>query len=297
MADEEITVSASEPAPEPTIAAPEPVVEKEVPQDITEPEAVAEPETEEPVAEAEPEFVTVERNGKTYQIPKELEGELLMQSDYTKKTQSVSEKAKELEAREAGIAQQLEATEEELRDRALVLQAKAELDQYEALDWQALWDQDPLNAGKHQARYQMLQREYDKTNASLTAKQTERTQKAERDFATRVEQTATFAREKIPGWKPEMTESLVKLALDAGVPDAELKRVWSPAVLKLLHQAHIGNLAMQKQATAKPAPAPLAPLATVTGKSTPAASKTLADVANGDDMEAYAAMRKAGRVR
>lgn len=296
MADEELASVPNEPANEPIIAAEQATTEKELPADIEAPETEAEEAAgDEPVAEIE--FVTVERNGKTYQVPKELEGELLMHSDYTKKTQGVSERAKELDSREAGLAQQLEATEGELRDRALILQAKAELDQYENVDWDKLWQEDPVGAGRHQSRYQSLQREFEKTNAALTTKQTERTQAAERDFATRVEQTAKFAQDKIPGWKPELMEPLVKLALDAGVPDTELKRVWSPAVLKLLHQAHVGALAMNKQATTKLTPVPVVPLQTVAGKSTPAASKTLNDVANGDDMEAYAAMRKAGRVR
>lgn len=299
MSDEETTVPTSEPAPTPTIAPVETVeTEAELPQDIAA-EETAQETPEQPPEDAEPpeiEYVTIERNGKAYQIPKELEGELLMQSDYTKKTQSVAERAKELDAREAGIAQQLEATEEELRDRALVLQAKAELDQYAAVDWVKLSQEDPYAFQQHQARYQMLQREYDKTNAALTTKQTERTQAAERDLATRIEQTIQFAQKEIPGWKPELTETLVKHALEAGVPEAELKRVWSPAVYKLLHQAHIGLLAMQKPAT-KPVAPPAAPLTKVTGKATPATSRTLAEVADSGDMDEYVAMRKAGRVR
>ncbi|HEU4549615.1 MAG TPA: hypothetical protein VFS01_07955, partial [Rhizomicrobium sp.] len=76
---------------------------------------------------------------------------------------------------------------------------------------------------------------------------------------------------------------------------------WSPQLLKLLHRARVGTLAMQKQATAAPKPAnqqpTLAPLEKVAGKSTPAASKSLRDIAGSGDMEAYVAARKAGKVR
>lgn len=299
MADEQLAIAA-EPAAEPTIVTEQqPETEAEVPETILDPGEVAEEETaegEETAAE-EPEFITLERNGKTYQIPKELEGELLMQSDYTKKTQSVAEQAKALEARQAEIAQQAEATEAELQDRALLLQAKAELEQYKKVDWDTFEAQDPLGAQQHWRKFQMLEKAAQETEAALTAKQAERAQKAERDLATRVEETVKFASEKIPGWTPAVTEKLVKFAMEQGVPEATIKANWSPVFYKLLHQAEIGAQAMKRQATAKPAPAPLAPLATVSGKSTPAAAKSLSEVAASGDMEAYAKLRAAGRVR
>lgn len=296
MADEQLAIAA-EPAPQPTIVPEqEHETEAETPETILDPSEEAAAEGEETEA-AEPEFIEVERNGKTYRIPKDLEGELLMQSDYTKKTQSVAEQAKALEARQAEIAQQAEATEAELQDRALLLQAKFELDQYRKVDWDALEAQDPLGAQQHWRKFQMLEKAAQETEAALTAKQAERTQKAERDLATRVEETVKFAAKEIPGWTPAVTEKLVKFAMEQGVPEAAIKANWSPVFYKLLHQAEIGAQAMKRQATAKPAPAPLAPLATVTGKSTPAASKSIADLANSDDMDAYAAARKAGRVR
>src|SRR5215204_4003947 len=63
-------------------------------------------ETAETDTSEDEEFEEVERAGKKYRIPAALKGELMMQSDYTKKTQEVSETRKALEAREAEIAQQ-----------------------------------------------------------------------------------------------------------------------------------------------------------------------------------------------
>lgn len=296
MADEELAIVPSEPA-EPTIATEKPETEVEKPETVLEPGEEAELEAGEEAEAPEIEYVTVERNGKQYTVPKELEGELLMQADYTKKTQAVSEKAKELEGREASIDQQLAATEDELRDRALLIQANVELDHYKKVDWEALEGSDPLAAQQHWRRYQQLQEGVRETEAALKTKQDERTQKAERDLATRVEETAKFAQKEIPGWTPAVTDKLVKFALENGVPEDTIKKNWSPTFYKLLHQAEIGAQAMKRQATAKPAPTPVAPLKTVTGKVSPAASKTLADLAAGDDLEAYAAARKAGRVR
>ena len=103
---------------------PEPIEDKEVPQTLADPLGEDAPSDDdagddEGLAEAaEIEYVTLERNGKSYQVPKELEGEFLMQSDYTKKTQTVAERAKALDEREQQLAKQAETTEEELNARA-----------------------------------------------------------------------------------------------------------------------------------------------------------------------------------
>jgi hypothetical protein len=302
MADEQETIA---PAPEletPAIETPEvetPEVEK--PETVELPGAEPEQETEEQLEAPAIEFVTLERNGKQYQVPKELEGEFLMQSDYTKKTQTVAEKVKALESREAEINQRLQATDEELDMRAELRSAKARIEQYAALsqeDWDAHYAKDYPATDRAWREYQMLKEKSGTLAQTLEAKATERTQKAEQDLATRVEETISFAQKEIPGWKPELTETLVKYAVGEGVPEDLLKTHWSPVLYKLLHQAHIG-----KQLMSKPAPTPKAvtpapaPLEKVTGKSTPAAAKTLGDLAKSDDLEAYANARKAGRVR
>ena len=266
------------------------------PQLILEPgeEADAEAEAAEAaaLAAAEEELEDVDWNGKTFKAPKGVKDGILMQSDYTKKTQAVSEQAKALEARRAEIDQQAAATEEELRDRAVLLGVNAQIEQYKDVDWVTLARTDPVGYNEHRARFDQLRAAAEETAASLKTKQAERTQKAERELANRVEETLKFAREKIPGFKPELIENLVQFAQAEGIPEEAIKANWSPALLNLLHKANIGNLTLQKQANLpKPAPAiPLTPLATVSGKSTPAARTDLGSA----DMVDYIAARKAG---
>lgn len=295
MADEELAIAPTEqvvvPAVEPAAIETEP--KKDEPEIILEPgEVDEEAEAAAAAAALEEELEDVDWNGKTFKAPKGVKDGILMQSDYTKKTQAVSEQAKALEARRAEIDQQAAATEEELRDRAVLLGVSAQLDQYKDVDWVTLARTDPVGYGEHRARYDQLKQAADETAANLKTKQAERTQKAARDLATRVEETLKFAREKIPGFKPEVIETLVKFAQSEGVPEEAIKSNWSPTFLNLLHKAHIGNLTLQKQSSLpKPAPAvPLTPLATVGGKSSPAARTDLASA----DMEAYVAARKAG---
>ncbi len=299
MADEAEAVVApieqATPATE-TVATETPTPVDDGPQPILEPgeEADAEAEAAEAaaLAAAEEELEDIDWNGKTFKAPKGVKDGILMQSDYTKKTQAVSEQAKALEARRAEIDQQAAATEEELRDRAVLLGVNAQIEQYKDVDWVTLARTDPVGYNEHRARFDQLRQAADETAASLKTKQAERTQKAERELANRVEETLKFAREKIPGFKPELIENLVQFAQAEGIPEEAIKSNWSPTFLNLLHKAHIGNLTLQKQSNLpKPAPAiPLTPLTTVSGKTTPAARTDLASA----DMEAYVAARRAG---
>lgn len=287
MADEELAASA-EPAPEPTITEQQQETpEKELPADVGEAETPA--EEEDSSAEAEIEWVTLERNGKSYQVPKELEGEFLMQSDYTKKTQATAAKERELEARATEIDQQAQITEAELDARASLRQMDERLSQYAQLsqaDWDAYHDQDPMGTDKAWRDFQFLQAKRYETAQALETAQGERTQKAQQDFAKRVEETSAFAK-TIPGWSPEVEADVIKFALDKGVPQDFLRQNISPKLYEIINLARLGAQAMQKQATAKPAPKLVEPLRMVTGKSSPAASKSLAELAD-SDMDAFA---------
>lgn len=274
----------------------------ELPEDVPTPgdEPTSEGETEGDEGAEGVEYVTLERNGKQYQVPKDLEGEFLMQSDYTKKTQTVAEKAKELESREAEITQRLEATEEELDARAQVRQIDAELARFEHYDWQAYQQhrrEDPLGADEAWQYIHHLKDQKTGLDGKLSQVQAQRTEKAQQDLAKRVQETTAFAQKEIPGWKPELTDKLIDFARNVGVPEDAIKANWSPVFYKLLHQASVGAEAMKRPTAPKPPAAPTVPLRTVGGKSTPNASKSLNDAAKSDDMEEYARLRAAGRVR
>src|SRR5690554_2812822 len=136
----------------------------------------------------EPEFVTLERNGKQYQVPKELEGEFLMQGDYTKKTQTVAEKAKELEQREQQLTQQAEASEAELDARATLKSVNEQLAEYAKLtqaDWDHHEDLDPLGVRKAERHYQFLKDQKAELEGTISNASTQRTEKAQQDLAKR----------------------------------------------------------------------------------------------------------------
>ena len=296
MADEAETAAPIEQAA-PAIETVAAETETTAPADVTErilaPDEVQASEEagqEQPQEPSDDETDELDFGFEKYTVPKKLkEAVETWRAATTKKEQDVADRRKALDAEHE---QRSKATDEELHDRAVLLGVNAQIEQYKDVDWVTLARTDPIGYNEHKARYDQLKEAAAQTAKSLETKQTERTQNAERDLANRVEETLKFAREKIPGFKPELIGTLVEFAQSEGIPEAAIKSNWSPSLLSLLHKAHIGNLTLQKQANLpKPTPAvPLTPLAKVTGNSTPAARTDLASA----DMEAYVAARRAG---
>lgn len=275
--------------PEP--AAPE-IEEKELPLDVALPES-----DEEEVEQAAPvdDDEEVEWEGKKFKAPKGLKDGILRQADYTKKTQELSAKAKDLDARESQITA---APEEELKVRAQLFNVDSQLEQYGKLteaDWEAYRAQDYLDTEKAWRHYQLLKEQKGTLSSELSSKQTQRSQLAERELANRVEETIKFAATSIKGYTPELTNKIIEFATNEGVPESVMKANWSPTFYKLLHRAMIGEQVLKQQATPKPkAPTP-APLETVRPGNNPAPSRSIKELAEKDDLSEYVARRNAER--
>lgn len=220
------------------------------------------------------ETTTIEIDGVEYVIPKALEGSFLKNKDYTTKSQANAERARSLETREAEIEERAKVTEEELDARATLRSVEKQLEAYDKLtpqDWEYHENQDPLGTQRHWRQYQLLQQEKGKLASTLTEKQNARAQSAQQDLAKRVEETNAFAAKNIPGFKPELTDTLVKFAKEKQIPDAKLRELWSPTFFQILHLAHLGEKTLKT--TVKPVvkvdQAAQTPLKTVAAKSNP----------------------------
>ncbi|MGN6114192.1 MAG: hypothetical protein ACTHN2_01630 [Nitrobacter sp.] len=302
MEGEQPTIAESEQAV-PAIGAEQEVEteETEKPVDLQQPEGQAETEPEEDDGLDELDF-----GFKKYRVPKELKQDVEnWRAATTKKEQSVAEQQKALETQRL---KQAEASDAELDARANLRTVNSELERFKSFDWNAyqqLKQTDYVAAEEAWNYVQHLKGQKADLEGTIGKATQERTQAAQQDLAKRVEQTTSEATKIIPGLKAEAVagkiNELVSFAQSEGIPEQVLKDMWSPTLLKLLHRAQVGHLAMQKQATAAPKPAvqqpTLVPLEKVAGKSTPGASKSIGDLAKSGDMDAYVAARKAGRVR
>lgn len=272
-------------------------------QEVMDPPAIAEetieqPETDEPVAEGEggepepteeaEELETIEIDGKEYKIPAALKGGFLMQADYTRKTQEVAEQRRELESRAQQIAQQAQATEEEMSARASLVAIDTALEQYAKVNWDQLEAEDPMGAHQHWRRYQTLEKQREQIVGDLHQKQTLRAQAAQQETVKRFEQTQEFAKKNIKGWTPELDKQIIEYAKSKGASDQNLKDIMSPLAYELLYLARIGEQALSKKPAAPQTQTQAKPLSTVGGKSNPSAGKSLGEMS----MEEYAAYRQ-----
>lgn len=199
----------------------------------------------------EEELEEIEREGKKYRIPKALAPELMMQADYTRKTQELAQTRTTLEARQAEIAQQAEAVASLREDYGKLHGLKSQVEAYSKVDWAALNADDPSNAQAHWMQYQQIKDAYTSAESELSKKEQARLQEQQQTAAKALEETERVLSRDIPGWGPELVNNLVKTASDHGVTVAELREIADPRLWKVLHKAHLHDLNEAKQKTAK----------------------------------------------
>lgn len=215
---------------------------------VDEPEQVEQQDPEDealpddPEQQADPEgdvddFVEAEYEGKTYKVSKEIKEALLRQADYTRKTQEVADTRKQVEER-AQILEQQERLLQANFDKAVELrEVQTRLAQYEQVDWQALVDQDPVQATKLNLAYQQLQRE-----AALKQQEFQQVaQQRQQLSAQQLQQTLGEAKKdlmaRIPNFGADVAAKIKEAGKAYGINDAELENVIDPRYVHVLHDA------------------------------------------------------------
>lgn len=277
-----------------------PAIETEMEADepINIDEAGDEPEVDEddqPEPEPEDDFEEFDWNGKKVKAPKGLKDSLMMQADYTRKTQEVANTRKELEERAARLDQQFSASEEYLDARADLRMVAKELERFEGFDWSAYQQArmtDPLQADEAWNYAQHLRAQKAQLEGVVQQHESSRTAAVQQEIAKRMQETHEHVKANLKGWTPDTDKQVIDFALSKGVTREQMQNLMNPLVYEMLYLARIGH-----EALAKPAPnpkkqaAPTQPSKAVGGRSTPAASKSLSEMS----MEEYAAARQAGR--
>jgi hypothetical protein len=200
----------------------------------------------------------IEVDGEKFALPKtaaeKLKAERLMHADYTRKTQEIAEERKAL-ATQREQRQQEDASDFAERSRAH--QIAETLKQYEQVDWQAAWDQDPIAAGKAQAQIQAMQSEHARLHGSIAQRQQHRAMNEQQEIAKQVQEAEAYVAREIPGWTEKRGEELKQFAASQGFElnqDAARMLIKNPALFKIMHKAALFDQ-MEKKQTAKPAPA------------------------------------------
>lgn len=233
-------------------------------------------------------LIEIERNGKRYSIPKELEAELMMNADYTRKTQEAAALRRQVEADREHVRAMASATQEELNARGTLSAVDTQLQQYQNLNWDRLEQEDPVTAQSEWRKFQQLQSGRQQIVAFLENAQNQRSEQAQQGVAKRLQETLEFAQKEIKGWSPELDTRITQFAVNSLGYDVDtLKGAYTPQVYKTLYLAFLGSETLNRQATTKPVHSSVQPLTKVVSKSGPSARKSLSDM----DMDEFAAHR------
>lgn len=193
----------------------------------------------------------IEHEGQKYKLPKALKGALLMQQDYTRKTQEVAAERKALEERNARFAQDTESYAALQKDYARATALADQIEQFEKVNWDALQTQDRETYDTLWRQYQQVSFAHKKAHEELQAKVTKRVQENAAATAKRYEETRAILQRDI-GWTPELHGKMADFAArELGFTPAEINAVTDPRLHKLLHRAFIGDQAIKKAAAAQ----------------------------------------------
>lgn len=208
-------------------------------------EEVEEGEQEESDEEEPQATVKLKVNGEEIEKPLDEVVSLAQQGmDYTQKTQALAEQRREVEtyaqaikAQEQQFQQQVQLQQALITDIAKVTAIDQQLAQYGQVNWQALSDQDPVEAQKLFFTYTQLQNQRQQMVGELSGKQQQIQQAQQQRLAEEVKRGQEVLTKEIPGWSKETALELRSIGKEYGFSDEELGSIVDPRHVKVLWEA------------------------------------------------------------
>jgi len=231
-------------------------------------EEVEEIETNEDETEVaeEPEFVEIEYNGEKYSVPPELKDAVMRQSDYTTKTQEVSEQRRALEAQQQQFEQVVQAQQRNLQGHAQLAALQSQLEQYSNVNWSQFSEEDPASAQQAFFQYQQLKDASQNLSQQIQQQEQVALQEQRNYYAKRLEQGKAELARDIPDWSPAKAAAIAEHGRTYGFEDSELQTISDPRMVKALHDAMMYRQSLKKATT--PPQTKAKPAAKVRGKAT-----------------------------
>jgi hypothetical protein len=208
----------------------------------------------------------VEHEGQVYRIPKALKGAFLMNADYTRKTQELAGHRRALERDRAELAAKASSCWSAACRPTWASRAPCRLSAFAA--------QDPHGAQDLWMKYQDLAHTRERYGWALTHHQSQQQAQEARELTAQLAHTGQVLSRQIEGWSPQVAAKLVDYAAAFGVTIDELREIADPRLWMILHRAHLGDQALQQQATARNVAQTQAvrPAVSVSGTAAPAGS-------------------------
>lgn len=222
-------------------------------EEVLEPGGEAEgTESEAPEGQTEEELEEIEREGKKARIPKWLKPELMMQADYTRKTQEVAEARKAYEARQAQLAEREKQFNADTEERVALHALTKAIEQYENINWAQLEQQNWQLAQSKYRELNEMRNAAGRLQYGLEQKAAQRQQESERERANRLRERDANAAKMIPGFNPALLSKIHDYATSDGYTAEEVQSIQDARFLKTLNEARLWR---EHQAKAKAAAA------------------------------------------
>jgi hypothetical protein len=192
------------------------------------------------------ESVKLKVNGEEIEKPLDEVVALAQQGlDYTKKTQEVAEKRKELESlenqirmQEQNLQQQSMLNSELIQDVAKITALDQQLSEYQDVNWEQLSDSDFVTAQKKFFTFNQLQQQRSNLVSQFESKRQEALNKQQQMVADKVAKGREVLAKEIPNWSQETTQEIIAIGReDYGFTDAELNAIIDPRHVRVLHDA------------------------------------------------------------
>lgn len=223
-------------------------------EEVAEPESGVEGESEE-VEETNPddELEDYEHEGKKASIPKWLKPQIMMQADYTKKTQEVAETRKSYEAKVAAIAQREQAFAQDAQEYTHLMALDQAIRQYEQQIPQLRQQGQVDIANRYWQDLMEMRTKAGQLAYTLQQKQQARGAEAERERANRIKERDAALAKEIQGFTPALMSKIEQYAISDGYTPEEAQSLIDPRYAKTLNKARLWDeyQAKAKQAAAK----------------------------------------------
>jgi len=227
-----------------------------------------EDDVEEDSDEEQPvEIIKLKVNGEEVEKPLDEVVALAQQGlDYTKKTQEVAERRKELDMLQEQLTNASRQYQEQqqlnnmlIDDVAKITALDQQLSQYANVDWKKMSDSDFVEAQKLFFDYNQLQQDRSNAVSQFEAKRQNLVLQQQQLVAQQVAKGKEQLSKEIENWSPETIRGIVETGREYGFTEAELNSIVDTRQVRALHDAmqwrklkSKNSVTKKKVASAKP---------------------------------------------
>ena len=229
-------------------------------------EAGEEGQGEQPKTDSPAAFLELEINGEKVKLTAdEAKNGYLRQQDYTQKAQRLAQERQEWNQHVARQAAEVQQFSQEIGQLNNI---DAALREYQAVDWAALREDDPVSYAAHMADFQAAKAQRGEVERAIAHKQQSLTAAQQETIARQAQEAQAHMATLVPGFGKEHIAQMNELGYKSGFTQAELKGVTDKRMLEVLWKASQFD---KQQNTTQKAIKAVSALPTKAAKAAPAA--------------------------